>query len=88
MSKRNKLPIPTAEETFTNLNGGHFSKLDMSEAYLQIPVEEKCAELLTINTYRGLYKIDRPQYEIKVASTIFQKIMDTMFADLDSQQLI
>ena len=55
----------------------------MSEAYLQIPVEEKCAELLTINTHRGLYKMNRLQYGIKVAPTIFQKIMDTMLADLD-----
>ena len=84
MSKRNKLPLPTAEEIFANLNGGHiFFKLDLSEAYLQIPVEEKCAELLTINTHRGLYKINRLQYGIKVAPTIFQKIMDTMLADLD-----
>ena len=55
----------------------------MSEAYLQIPVEEKCAELLTINTHRGLYKSNRLQYGIKVSPTIFQKIMDTMLADLD-----
>ena len=72
-------PLPTAEETFTNLNGGRiFSKLDLSEAYLQIPVEEKCAELLTINTHRGLYEINRQQYGIKAASTIFQIIMDTI----------
>ena len=55
----------------------------MSEAYLQIPLEEKCAELLTISTHRGLYKINRLPYGIKVASTIFQKTMDTMLADLD-----
>ena len=57
--------------------------LHLLEAYLQIPVEEKCTELLTINTHRGLYKINRLQYRIKVAPTIFQKIMDTMLADLD-----
>ena len=51
------------EEIFANLNGRRiFSKLDLSEAYLQIPVEEKCAELLTINTHRGLYKVNRLQY--------------------------
>ena len=77
-------PLPTVEEIFANLNGGClFSKLDLSEAYLQIPVEEKCAELLTINTRRGLYKMNRLQYGIKVAPTIFQKIMYTMLADLD-----
>ena len=77
-------PLPTAEEIFANLNGGClFSKLDLSEAYLQIPVEEKCAELFTINTHRGLYKVNRLQYGMRVALTIFQKIMDTMLADLD-----
>ena len=77
-------PLPTADEIFANSNGGRiFSKLDLSEAYLQRPVEEKCVELLTINTHRGIYKIDRLQYGIKLAPTIFQKIMDTMFADLD-----
>ena len=41
-------PLPTAEEIFTNLKGERiFFKLDFSKAYLQIPVEEKCAELLT-----------------------------------------
>ena len=74
-------PLRTAEEIFANLNFGRiFSKL---EAYLKIPVEEKCAELLTINTHRGLFKITRLQYGIKVAPSIFQKIMDTMLADLD-----
>ena len=77
-------PLSTVEEIFANLNGGSkFSKSDLSEAYLQIPVEEKFTELLIINTHRGLYKMNRLQYGIEVAPTIFQKIMDTMFADLD-----
>ena len=45
--------------------------LDLSEAYLQKAVEEKCAKLLTISTHRGLYKLNRLQYGIKVAPTIF-----------------
>ena len=44
-------------------------------------MEEKCAELLTINTHRGLYKTNKGQNEIKVAPTIFLKIIDTMLAD-------
>ena len=54
----------------------------MSEAYLQIPVEEKCAELFTIHTHRGMYKINRLQNGKKVAPNIFQKIMDAMLPDL------
>ena len=34
-------PLPRPEEVFNKLNGGKvFSKIDLSEAYLQIPVEE------------------------------------------------
>ena len=51
-------------------------------------MQEKRAELLTINTHRGLYKINRLQYGINIAPTIFQKIMDTMKQIWTSQQLI
>ena len=45
-------PRPAVEEIFANLHGGRiFSKLDLSGAYLQISVEEKCAELLNINRH-------------------------------------
>ena len=52
-------------------------------AYLQIPVEGKCKEQLTINTHKGLYKVHRFQNGIKIAPTIFQRVMDNMLADLD-----
>ena len=46
-------------------------------------MKEKCAELLTIKTHRGLNKNNKLQYGIKVAPIILKKIMDTMLADLD-----
>ena len=55
-----------------------FSKIDLREAYLQIPVEENSSKLLCINTHRGLYKFDRLVFGIKVAPAIFQQVMDTM----------
>ena len=72
-------PLPSPEEVFNKLNGGKvFSKIDLSEAYLQIPVEENSSKLLCINTHRGLYKFDRLVFGIKVAPAIFQQVMDTM----------
>ena len=48
------------EELFTAMAGGKFfSKLDMSQAYLQLQLDEKSAELVTINTHRGLFKYNR-----------------------------
>ena len=42
--------------------------MDLSEVYLQIPVNEECAKYLTINTYLGLYRFNRLQFGIKVAT--------------------
>ena len=70
--------------SFNKLNGGKvFLKIDLSEAYLQIPVEENSSKLLCINTHRGLYKFDRLVFGIKVAPAIFQQVMDTMLGSFD-----
>lgn len=38
-----KYPLPSPEEIFVKLNvGKYFSKLDLSDAYLQIQVDEEC----------------------------------------------
>ena len=66
-------PLPSPEEVFNKLNGGKvFSKIDLSEGYLQIPIEENISTLLCINTHRGLYKFNRLAFGIKVAPVIFQ----------------
>ena len=77
-------PFPSPEEVFNKLNRGKvFSKIDLSEAYLQIPVEENSSKLLCINTRRGLYKFDTLVFGIKVAPAIFQQVMDTMLGSFD-----
>ena len=77
-------PLPSPEEVFNKLNGGKvFSKIDLSEAYLQIPVEENSSKLLCINTYRGLFKFDRLVFGIKVEPAIFQQVMDIMLGGFD-----
>ena len=53
-------PLPSREEVFTKLNGGKiFSKVNLNDAYLQIPVDENSSKLLCINTHRGLFKFKR-----------------------------
>ena len=45
-------PLPSPEEVFNKLNGGKvFSKIDLSEAYLQISVEEKIAPNYSVLTH-------------------------------------
>ena len=65
-------PFTSPEEVFNKLNGGKvFSKIDLSEAYFQIPVEENSSKLYCISTHRGLYKFDRLVFGIKVTPSIF-----------------
>ena len=77
-------PLPTPEEIFSKLNGGKvFSKIDLSEAYLQVKVEEECTKYLTIHIHRGLYRLRLLPFRLKVAPNLFQEIMDTMLSRLE-----
>ena len=77
-------PLPCQEKIFENLNGRKFFlKIDFSDAYLQIEVNKSCKKLHTINTHKGLYKIDRITFGVIVTPIIFQQIIDAMLAGLD-----
>ena len=77
-------PLPTVEDIFLNFNGGTiFSKMDLSEAYLQVEVEENSQKLLTIHTHKGLYQYTRLPFGIKSAPSIFQQIMDQVLSGLE-----
>ena len=77
-------PLPNPSEVFTKLNQGvYFSKIDLSDAYLQIPMEEDSSKLLCINTHRGLYKFERLPFGVKIAPSLFQQVMDAMLGGLD-----
>ena len=76
--------LPSPEDIFVGLNDWKFfSKIDLSDAYFQIPLEEESSKLLYINTHRGLYKFERLPLEVKVVTAIFQLVMDTMLSSLD-----
>lgn len=82
--KEHNYPLPTPEEIFSKLSGGKiFTKIDLSEAYWQVKVQEDCAKYLTLNTHKGLFSLKRLPFGLKVAPNLFQQIMDTMLAGLD-----
>ena len=72
----NQYPLPRSEELFAALNGGvHFTKLDLSEAYMQIELDEE-SKFLVINTHKGLYRVNRLPYGVASAPAIFPQTMD------------
>ena len=72
-------PLPRAEELFANLSAGKiFSKLDLSNAYLQFPLDEQSKQYVTINTHKGLFQYNRLPYGVASAPAIFQRHMEML----------
>ena len=48
------------EELFSALSGGkYFCKLDMSQAYLQLELENDSKQYVTMSTHKGLFQYNR-----------------------------
>ncbi|XP_018362813.1 PREDICTED: uncharacterized protein K02A2.6-like [Trachymyrmex cornetzi] len=58
-------PFLTVDELFLKLrNGKKISKIDLKQAYLQLKIAPENRKLLTISTFKGLYKVNRMMYGI------------------------
>ncbi|XP_053690985.1 uncharacterized protein K02A2.6-like [Sabethes cyaneus] len=76
-------PLPLPQDIFVKLaNCKLFSIIDMSESYLQVGVDDATSMLLSINTHRGIYKVNRLAPGVKAAPGAFQQLVDTMLAGL------
>ena len=74
-----KYPLPKPEDLMSNLAGGlRFSKLDLSQAYLQIVLDRESRRYVTINTQKGLYQYTRVPFVIASIPALFQHNMDTI----------
>ena len=72
-------PLPKPEDLFASLAGGTiFAKLDLSQAYLQLQLDEKSVPYVTINTHQGFYHHTRLPFGVASAPAMFQKMMDTV----------
>ena len=45
-------------------------------------IDDECSKVMTINTHKGLYKLNRFPFGLKVDPSLFQQVMDTMLAGL------
>ena len=78
-SKCDKYSIPRIEDIYATLSGGKiFSKIDLSNAYLQVPLHEDSRKFTTINTHQGLYQYTRLRFGVSSSPGIYQRSMDDM----------
>ena len=72
-------PLPKASDLFSSLTGGQkFTKLDLAQAYQQLPLDQKSQEYCIINTHQGLYRFTRLPFGVASAPAVFQRVIDTI----------
>ena len=79
-----KYPLPSITELLSSIAGAKlFTKLDLAQAYTQLPVDDKAADLLTINTTKGLHRVKRLAFGVNAAPGIFQRLMSGLLSGID-----
>ena len=69
-----KYPLPRINYLYAGLNGGEtFTKLDLSQAYLQLTLDEDSCDFVSVKTHRGLFRYIRLPDGWAVAPSIFQR---------------
>ena len=85
VAKTEVYPIPRINEMFASLAGGlKFSKLDLSNAYQQIQLEEGSQKYVTVNTHKGLFQYKRLPFGVASAPALFQRTMESLLQGLPS----
>ena len=64
-------------------SGKYFSKLDLQDTYLQLPLDTASKQYVAINTHCGLLQYNRLPFGVASAPAIFQHHMETLLQGLD-----
>lgn len=81
---RDRHPIPLIDEIFLALrNGKTVLQIDLEHAYMQIPVEEKSRDYLTIITHKGLYRYTKMTEGIASGPGDFQRKIEQCLAGIN-----
>ena len=81
--KKDPYPLPNIESTINSItNAKVYSKIDLSNANHQLPVDSKTQRMLGFILPCGLYKFLRAPFGLRDVPPKFQKMMDIILADL------
>ena len=66
-SKPDAYPIPRIDDLYATLGGGKtYTKLDMSNAYQQLVLDQPSHQYTTIHTHRGLFQYSRGRKSVYI----------------------
>ena len=76
------------EDLFAKLEGGQkFTKLDLSQAYQQLPLDEESKQYTVVNTHKGLFRYVRLPFGISSAPGILQHVMDILLQGIPGDSI-
>ncbi|XP_055307800.1 uncharacterized protein K02A2.6-like, partial [Sitodiplosis mosellana] len=76
-----KYPLPRIDQIFASMQGDIlFTKLDMSNAYNQLVLDDEAQKLCTWSTHKGIFKMTRLPFGVKIAAALFQKTMENLLS--------
>lgn len=80
ISRKDAYPLPNMTGILDKLRSAHYiSTIDLSQAYFQIPLAEKCREITAFSVPgKGLYHFTRMPYGITGAPATFQRLLDKL----------
>ena len=81
--KMDTYPIPRVEDLYARLAGGKtFTTIDLSNAYLQVVLDDDSRKYTTVNTPKGLFQYTRMPFGVSSAPSQFQRIIDSILVDI------
>ena len=79
VSKLDNYPIPKTEDLLASLGGREkFTKLDMSQAYQQLKLDEESKKFTTINMHKGLFQYNWLPFGVSSSPGIFQRAIENL----------
>ena len=82
--KRHHHRLPTTDEILSRMAGAkYFTKLDASNAFWQVQLDDESSRLLTFNTHIGRFRFLRMPYGIHSASEICQAKIADIISGID-----
>ena len=77
------------DDIFASLDGEEkFSKIDLRSAYTQMKMTDESKPMLTLNTHRGLFRLNRLPFGIVSAPAVWQRAIDTVLSWLSKTKCI
>ena len=76
-------PLPTVDDVITQVgNAKVFSKIDLSQAFLQLPLDDNSKKFTTINTSEGLFQFNYLPFGLNCSPGIFQAYLSKLLNNI------